>query len=152
MTAISFSVSHPFRQPMYKNWMFVFFVFAETFFGFYFINLNQHQWVYDVFYMLPIPGDFRHWLLLIIFGNCLLTYLFEKVVVYYISIWNQNRLERKRLASIEKEVEAARKDIDLFFSNKALKDEAYEVTGQNLNNKVQGVFRTGGVPVQNENR
>jgi hypothetical protein len=109
---------------MYKNWMFVFFVFAETFFGFYFINLNQHQWVYDVFYMLPIPGDFRHWLLLIIFGNCLLTYLFEKVVVYYISIWNQNRLERKRLASIEKEVEAARKDIDLFFSNKALKDEA----------------------------
>jgi len=105
-----------------------------------------------VFYMLPIPGDFRHWLLLIIFGNCLLTYLFEKVVVYYISIWDQNRLERKRLASIDKEISAARKDIELFFSNRALKEEAYEVTGQNLNSKVQGAFRTGGVPVQNENR
>lgn len=118
MTSIAFSVSHPFRKPMYKNWMFVFFVFANTFFGFYFINLNEHQWVYDVFYLLNIPGYFRHWLLLIIFGNCLVTYLFEKVIVYYISQWNHDRQERKRQQLIKEEVQTARAEIELFFELK----------------------------------
>jgi hypothetical protein len=84
--------------------MFVFFIFANTFFAFYFINLNEHQWVYDVFFLLPIPGYFRHWLLLIVFGNSLITYVFEKVIVSYVSNWDQARLERKRVATIDKEV------------------------------------------------
>jgi len=56
--------------------------------------------VADVFFLTNIPGSFRHWLLLIVLGNSLVTYLFEKVVVYFLSVWNQNRLERKRLAAI----------------------------------------------------
>ncbi len=136
ITSISFSVSHPFRKPMYKNWMFVFFVAANTFFGFYFINLNEHQWVYDVFFMLNIPGSFRHWLLLIIFGNCLITYLFEKVVVYYLSIWNQGRLEKKRLATIADEIKTARADIDLFFELKQQKEENFNDGAATKHNKV----------------
>ena len=54
--------------------------------------------------MFTIPQEFRHWTLLIVFGNSLLTYLFEKVVVYYISVWNQNRQERKRKALINSDV------------------------------------------------
>lgn len=105
--------------------MFVFFIFANTFFAFYFINLNEHQWVSDVFFLLPIPGSFRHWLLLIVFGNSLITYVYEKVIVSYISIWDQARLERKRVATISKEVAQARSDIDLFFALKNQKEDAY---------------------------
>lgn len=136
VTSIAFSVSHPFRKPMYYNWMFVFFIFANTFFAFYFINLNEHQWVSDVFFLLPIPGSFRHWLLLIVFGNSLMTYVFEKVVVYYVSIWDQGRLERKRLASIQKEVAQARSDIDLFFALKNQKQDAY-IGNSNMNEQSQ---------------
>jgi len=128
ITSIAFSVSHPFRKPMYKNWPFVFFIFANTFFAFYFINLNEQQWVYDVFFLLPIPGSFRHWLLLIIFGNCLITYMFEKVVVYYISEWNQRRLERKRLQVIEFDVQTARGDIELYFNLKQQKEETFNAS------------------------
>jgi len=123
VTSIAFSVSHPFRKPMYRNWMFVFFIFANTFFAFYFINLNEHQWVADVFFLMPIPGDFRHWLLLIVFGNSLITYLFEKVVVYFISGWDQNRLERKLNANIDGEVEKARAEIEMFFALKQQKED-----------------------------
>jgi len=123
VTSIAFSVSHPFRKPMYTNWLFVFFIFANTFFAFYFINLNEHQWVADVFFLMNIPGYFRHWLLLIVFGNCLITYLFEKVIVYFISVWDQGRLERKRLANINFEVDKSRSEIDLFFALKQQKDE-----------------------------
>ncbi len=54
-------------------------------------------------------------MLLIVFGNCLITYLFEKVIIYYISEWNQERLERKRLASINEVVKQGRTDLDNYF-------------------------------------
>lgn len=72
-----------------------------------------------------IPGSFRHWVLLIVFGNSLMTYAFEKVVVYYVSVWDQGRLERKRVATVQKEVAQARSDIDLFFALKNQKEDAY---------------------------
>ena len=116
--------------------MFVFFIFANTFFAFYFINFNEHQWVSDVFFLLPIPGSFRHWLLLIVFGNSLITYVFEKVIVSYVSIWDQARLERKRVATINKEVAQARADIDLFFALKNQKEDAY-IGNSNINDYSQ---------------
>ena len=70
-----------------------------------------------------IPGSFRHWVLLIVFGNSLLTYVFEKVIVYYISVWDQGRIERKRVATVYKEVALARTDIDLFFALKNQKED-----------------------------
>ena len=51
ITAISFSVSHPFRKPMYQNYFFMFFILSNTFFAFYFIVLNEVQWVQDTFYV-----------------------------------------------------------------------------------------------------
>ena len=54
-----------------------------------------------------------------------MTYVFEKVVVYYVSIWDQGRLERKRVAAIQKDVAQARADIDLFFALKNQKEDAY---------------------------
>ncbi len=118
MTSVAFSVSHPFRQPMYKNWMFVFFIAANLFFAFYFIHLNEHEWLNEVFFFVVIPGSFRHWLLLIIFGNCLLTYLFEKVAIKYLSEWNYRRQERIRCERIDEEVIKARAEINLYFELK----------------------------------
>lgn len=51
VTSISFSVSHPFRKPIYENYLFVFFCFANIFFAFFFIVLNEVQWVQDVFFV-----------------------------------------------------------------------------------------------------
>ena len=65
-----------------------------------------------------------------------MTYVFEKVVVYYVSIWDQGRLERKRLASIQKEVAQARSDIDLFFALKNQKEDAY-IGNSNMNEQSQ---------------
>jgi hypothetical protein len=35
-----------------------------------------------------IPQSFRFWTLLIVFGNSLLTYLFEKVFIYQVQVCN----------------------------------------------------------------
>ena len=51
VTSISFSVSHPFRKPIYENYLFTFFAFANLFFAFFFIVLNEVQWVQDVFFV-----------------------------------------------------------------------------------------------------
>lgn len=45
---------------------------------------------------------------MIVFGNSAITYLFEKIAVYQLQVCDQNRLERKRLALINKEVELAK--------------------------------------------
>jgi hypothetical protein len=36
--------------------------------------------------MFEIPESFRYKMLMIIFGNVVATYLFEKVIVYYIMV------------------------------------------------------------------
>ncbi len=61
-----------------------------------------------------------------------MTYAFEKVVVYYVSVWDQARLERKRVTIVQKEVAQARKDIDLFFALKNQKEDAY-IGNSNIN-------------------
>ncbi len=68
--------------------------------------------------MFNIPGKFRHWMLLIVFGNCLLTYLFEKVVISFISEWNHDRLERKRLSKIQDVVKDGRSELENYFKEK----------------------------------
>ncbi len=55
VTSISFSVSHPFRRPMYENYLFVFFAFANLFFAFFFVVLNEVKWVINMFYVSDLP-------------------------------------------------------------------------------------------------
>jgi len=45
--------------------------------------------------MPNVSMEFRLWTLLIIAGNTFLTYLYEKVIVWHVSIWARNRIERK---------------------------------------------------------
>ena len=54
--------------------------------------------------MMIIPGSFRYWTLLIVFGNSIVTYLFEKVIVYKVQECNQARLERIRIEAINSEM------------------------------------------------
>lgn len=104
---------------MYYNYLFVFFAFANIFFAFFFIVLNEVQWVQDMFFFKIIPGSFRYWTLMIVMGNSLATYLFEKIIVYKIQVCNQRRQETKRLSSIESEMKEAREDLDNYFKLKS---------------------------------
>lgn len=104
MTSIAFSVSYPFRKPMYHNLPFCFFVLSLAFFAFFWIVLNEVEWVGETFYTMIIPQSFRYWTLMIVLGNSLLTYFFEKLFVYAIQVCNYARLQNKRLRRIEEQV------------------------------------------------
>lgn len=84
------------------------FLLILTFFAFFWIVLNEVYWVGDTFFLMEIPTSFRFWTLMIVFGNSLMTYLFEKVIVYQIQICDQRRLEAKRLRIINNELAEAK--------------------------------------------
>ena len=78
-------------------------------------------------------------------GNSLVTYLFEKIVVYKIQECNHRRLENKRIASIESEMRESRKDLENFFKLKDQKKEEFNHTnGAYDTNK--GNIRMIGIP------
>jgi len=93
---------------MYHNLPFCFFALSLTFFAFFWIVLNEVYWVEEMFYTMQIPQTFRYWTLMIVFGNSLLTYFFEKIVVYALQVCNYRRLQSKRLARIEDQVVVAK--------------------------------------------
>lgn len=111
MTSIAFSVSYPFRKPMYHNPPFCFFALSLTFFAFFWIVLNDVEWVGEMFYTMIIPQDFRYWTLMIVLGNSLLTYFFEKIVVYALQVFNYKRLQNKRIAKIDDHVVVAKSSL-----------------------------------------
>lgn len=103
-----FSISKPFRQPLYTNLWFT--VSLLVLFG-----LNTYQVVSDdsfITHLLDLKDDvsmnFRLWSLVIIAGNTILTYLYERVVVWYVSIWARNRVERKVRLDQQREIEEQR--------------------------------------------
>ena len=81
-------------------------------------------------------------MLLIVMGNALVTYLFEKVIVYYIQVCNQRRLENKRLAGIETEMRDSREDLNNY--KKLLDQKTFNQTMD-----IKGVFSPRVVPLPN---
>lgn len=78
-------------------------------------------------------------------GNSLVTYLFEKVIVYKIQVCYYRRLENKRLSSIESEMKQSRDDLENYFKLKSQKSEQFNNTvGPYDNNK--GNVRMVGLP------
>ena len=100
-----FSISKPFRQPLYTNLLFT--LSLIVLFG-----LNTYQVVSGDAFITALldlmPGvtmNFRLWTLVVIAVNTLLTYFYERVVVWYVSIWDRNRVERRVKAEQMREIE-----------------------------------------------
>jgi hypothetical protein len=51
VTSIAFSVSFPFRKPLYRNYYFSLYAAALFFFAFFWICLNEVDWVQETFYV-----------------------------------------------------------------------------------------------------
>jgi len=96
---------------MYHNPPFCFFALSLTFLAFFWIVLNDVEWVGEMFYTMIIPQDFRYWTLMIVLGNSLLTYFFEKIVVYALQVFNYKRLQNKRIAKIDDHVVVAKSSL-----------------------------------------
>ena len=82
---------------------------------------------------------------MIVMGNSLATYLFEKIIVYKIQVCNQRRQETKRLSSIESEMKEAREDLDNYFKLKSQKSELLNHTAGPFDNN-KGNVRMVGLP------
>ena len=62
-----------------------------------YITLVDQEWIYNVLVIKEdVSMEFRLSMLVIAFINCICTYLYEKVAVWYISVYWRNRKEKIR--------------------------------------------------------
>lgn len=61
---------------------------------------------------MPIPDHFKYIMLMIVFGNCLATYLVEKVGIHFVTICEQRRRNNARNRLINKEIRVARNALE----------------------------------------
>jgi hypothetical protein len=58
--------------------------------------ISNDSFITNLLDLMPgVSTEFRLWTLVIVVGNTLLTYLYERIVVWYVSIWARNRVERR---------------------------------------------------------
>jgi len=101
---MAFSISKPFRQPIYTNLWFTLSLLILGVFSIY-ITLANNEWIESVFEIKEsITMEFRLTLLLIAFINGILTYFYEKIVIWYVSLWWKNRKERIRLVNLQRDI------------------------------------------------
>mmetsp|Transcript_30137 Transcript_30137/g.22399 ORF Transcript_30137/g.22399 Transcript_30137/m.22399 type:complete len:125 (-) Transcript_30137:99-473(-) len=104
VTALAFSISKPFRKPIYSNLYFLVTVVLE--FGIIFIvTFDQSQWVLNLFDLMPpednpdnlssIPREYQVVILVTATVNAACTYFFEKVVIWYLSLYFKRREDKR---------------------------------------------------------
>lgn len=94
VTCVAFSISKPFRQPLYSN--FIFSVSLMVLLAFSIILVLSHWgWIYSVFGIMDdITLEFKVILLIVAVANSLATFLYEKIVVWHISLWWKNKKDK----------------------------------------------------------
>lgn len=90
-----FSISKPFRQPLYSNLWFtlslVILLGLNTF-----MVLSSDEWLGELMTLETDPSmTFRLSALVIVVINALVSYFYERVIVWHVSIWHKNRTDRK---------------------------------------------------------
>jgi hypothetical protein len=90
-----FSISKPFRQPLYTNLWFtlslVVLLGLNTF-----MVVSSDEWLGELMTLETDPSmTFRLSALVIVVINAAVSYFYERVIVWYVSIWHKNRSDRK---------------------------------------------------------
>lgn len=71
-----------------------------------YITLASDTWIEDIFELKEdISMEFRLSLIVVAFINSLCTYFYEKIAIWYISLWWKNKKEKKRLEIQKQEME-----------------------------------------------
>ena len=130
-----FSISKPFRQPLYTNLWFTVSLLVL-------LGMNTYQVVSDDSFITSlldleasVDTRFRLWTLVIVGVNALVTYLYERVVVWYVSIWARNRVEERVRKDQLKEIEGQRKEMQ---RGKSLQLAVMEDKGKMVFQQVEG--------------
>ena len=105
-TCVAFSISKPFRQPIYSNLLFTITILILLVLNIL-ITITSPQWLLDVLTLEKTTLDFQLSILLIAFVNGVVTFLFEKIAIWYLAIWWRNRKERQRNKEFQIENEEA---------------------------------------------
>ena len=91
-----FSISKPFRQPLYTNLPFTLsltILFALNIF----MTFSTDGWVLDLFGLEhDVSMQFKLSMMAIVIVNTGLSYLYEKMVIWWISQWWKQRQERAK--------------------------------------------------------
>ena len=115
-TVVAFSVSKPFRKPLYTNKIFSISLFLMLAFNIYLV-VTPHEWAINFFEFeeTDMTTHFKLWIGIIVIVNFIVTYLMEKVFIWYLSVWwkrrNDLKTQRKREAAIaleEAEIKGAK--------------------------------------------
>lgn len=94
-----FSLSKPFRQPLYTNFPFSVSLIILLVFNTY-IVLSSDSFITGLIDLMPgVSLTYRLSVLVIVAINSIFSYGFEKIVIWYISIWWKNRKDKKRVAA-----------------------------------------------------
>jgi magnesium-transporting ATPase (P-type) len=94
LVCVAFSISKPFRQPLYTNLAFTVCLIVLMIFSTY-VVLSDDKWVLNLYsLMTDVTMTFRLYIILVIVINSILTYFFEKIVIWYVSLWWKARKDR----------------------------------------------------------
>lgn len=99
-----FSISKPFRQPLYTNLWFTISLIVLVAFSL-FITLCEDDWVISWFGLeAGITEMYRLIILVAVTVNAIMSYLFERIVVWYVSQWWKLRKDRKKAIKQHEEI------------------------------------------------
>ena len=79
-----FSISKPFRKPVYTNPLYLVSVIFMGLYGIYSI-VHYDSWTGDTFQLLDVPQEYRYKILVVSLLNSSCSYIFEKFVISWIS-------------------------------------------------------------------
>lgn len=101
VTSIAFSISKPFRDPLYKNPYFTVCLIILTLYSYYII-LIPDKGSMSVFALKGgMSFEFKSWMAIVATINAVFTYLYEKVIAWSVAVWWKNRRERKKNEKID---------------------------------------------------
>ena len=95
-TCVAFSISKPFRQPIYTNLYFTLTLIVLLGINI-FMTLDNADWLLDLMNLeKDTTLDFRLSILLIAFVNGVATFIFEKIGIWHFALWFRDRKEKQR--------------------------------------------------------
>ena len=102
VTCIAFSISKPFKKPMWTNPIFtVSLIFLWGYHTYLLFGGSEKE--YELFTIVEnFPMDFRVKLFFYCLGNAVALYLWEKIGVWYITLWRK-RVSAAKKAALEEE-------------------------------------------------
>mmetsp|Transcript_15938 Transcript_15938/g.21617 ORF Transcript_15938/g.21617 Transcript_15938/m.21617 type:complete len:117 (+) Transcript_15938:3476-3826(+) len=116
---MAFSISKPFRRPIYTNWIFTACIIILFVLNVVFVFLPSDSSINTLFNLLAFKDEdgtdyygYRYWIFLGIILNSSLTYVAEKLIVNVITRKADQRLQSKKEAAFHVQMRAYRAQLE----------------------------------------